>query len=184
MSKEVIDEILRSFYEICFEISTEFVPVKSKLDNTNPRKSKVVYYRRNLTRRRRRIHKILSKITSPTRKEKLTKEVLQIEKDLQKSYKDSAAYKEEKALHAIKKNPKFFYSYAKKLSKVKSKIGPLLDMGGKLTNDNKTMAEILSTQYSSVFCTPAEVNSNSASTQTTKISNIHFTKEDIVNVIN
>ena len=184
--KKSVVEILRSFYKICFEISTEHVPVKSKLGNKNGHKNKIHCYRRNLTRRRRIIHEVLSKITSPARKDKLTKEVLQIEKDLQKSYKDSAAYKEEKAFDAIKKNSKFFYSYAKKLSKVKSKVGPLLNAEGRLTNDNKTMAEILSTQYCTVFSTPAEINIASASPPTTKtkISNIHFTKESIVTVIN
>ena len=48
------------------------------------------------------------------------------------------------------------------------------------------MAEILSTQYCTVFSTPAEINIDSASPPTTKttIPNIHFTKESIVTVIN
>ena len=43
------------------------------------------------------------------------------------SYKKSASAAEKKACEAIKTNPKYFYSYAKKHSKTKTRIGPLFD---------------------------------------------------------
>ena len=63
------------------------------------------------------------------------------------SFRSSAEYAENKAVESIGNNPKYFFSYVKKKSKVKSKIGPLEDKTGKLTGDKKQMAEILSEQY-------------------------------------
>jgi len=42
----------------------------------------------------------------------------------------SRKQEEEKAIAAIKENPKFFYKYAAKYSKTKSHIGPLIDEQG------------------------------------------------------
>ena len=55
-------------------------------------------------------------------------------------------------------NSKFFYSYAKKFSKIKSGIGPLINSAKTLICEPKEMAEILSKQYSSVFSTPRHEN--------------------------
>ena len=64
-------------------------------------------------------------MTSPSQKCKLNDKLLQIEKELHKSYHNSATYCENKAIEAIKTNSKLFYTYAKKKYKVKCKIGPL-----------------------------------------------------------
>lgn len=93
-------------------MSSAIVPSKSA--KTTVRSNKHLRYRRNLTRRRRRIHKILNNTSSPAKKEKLVKELLEIEKNLPKSYLNGNLQKEKTALEAIKKNPKYFYSYAKK----------------------------------------------------------------------
>ena len=61
---------------------------------------------------------------------------------------------EEKAVAAIKKNPSYFYSYAKKFSRVKSKIGPLKDDQGYFVSDPKQMANMLQRQFCSVFSDP------------------------------
>ena len=73
---------------------------------------------------------------------------------MQKSYRSSAEYEKNKVVEAIGNNPKYFFTYVKKKSKVKSEIGPLADKNGKLTGNNKEMAELLSQQYSKVFSTP------------------------------
>ena len=53
-----------------------------------------------------------------------------------------------------KKNPSYFYSYAKKFSRVKSKIGPLKDDQGYFVSDPKQMANMLQRQFCSVFSDP------------------------------
>ena len=57
-------------------------------------------------------------------------------------------------LLAIKRNPKYFFTYVKKFSKSKPSVGPLRNADGKFVVDSKEMAELLSMQYSSVFSTP------------------------------
>ena len=63
---------------------------------------------------------------------------------------------ETKAVNAIKKNPKYFFSYARKFSSVKISIGPFVDAANKLVTDSLRMAEMLSEQYKSVYSTPKE----------------------------
>ena len=60
-------------------------------------------------------------------------QLIQVEKDIQKSHRSSGEYEEDKAAETIGNNPKDFFTYVKKKSKVKSKIGPLADKNRKLT---------------------------------------------------
>ncbi|KAL5268247.1 hypothetical protein ACHWQZ_G002197 [Mnemiopsis leidyi] len=61
---------------------------------------------------------------------------------------------ERRAVGKIKENPKYFYSYAKSFSKVKHSISTLLDGEKKLVTDSKDLADILQTQFCSVFSDP------------------------------
>ena len=63
-------------------------------------------------------------------------------------------YKEQKAVERIKPNPKFFYSYAKSLSNIKSSINMLFDYNGEIQTDPKKIADIFQHQFSSVFSDP------------------------------
>ena len=83
-------------------------------------------------------------------------ETRDIEKKLQKSYRETRDINEQKAVDAIKTNSKYLFSYAKKFSKVVSGIGPLMDSAKTLVTSPTQMAEMLSTQYSSVFSEPKE----------------------------
>ena len=111
------DEVLEFIYCTCLRICQKYVPAKTSAEIS--KSSRVFRYRRSLTRMRRRINKRLLSITSPSLICKLKDKLLQIEKDLQKSYQNSATYMEDKAIEAIKTNPKFFFTYAKK--KIESK---------------------------------------------------------------
>ena len=181
------EHMLEFFYNKCLSITSKHVPPKKKTKAS--KYSKVHRYRRSLTNRRRRINQRLLKITSPATQRKLQKELLEIEKNLQRSHQGSATHIEEKAVEAIRSNSKFFFAYAKKKSKVKTNIGPLLDENNKLTSNSKIMAEILSKQYSKVFSTPTENLPNNhprTSTQETQscLHTISFTEEDITSAIN
>ena len=68
------------------------------------RKSKIERLRRSLTKRRRKILKRLINVNSEIAKNKMKDELPDIEKKLQKSFRDSLAYMEEKAVKAIKVN--------------------------------------------------------------------------------
>ena len=62
--------------------------------------------------------------------------------------------KEMKAVNRIKSNPKYFFSYASSLSKVKSSISMLMDESGTVLTDPKTIADSFQQQFSSVFSDP------------------------------
>ena len=176
------DDMLSHLYTICFDISAEHVPLKKPADLSKT--NRITRYRRSLTNRRRRIVKRLSRITSPTQIDKLNNELLQIEKKLQKSFQDSATFQESKAVNAIKKNPKYFFAYANKKSKTKSKVGPLYNAVNQLTNNSKEMAELLSKQYTTVFSTPmGTTNIPKTPLSNSKIYNVIFSETDMVAVI-
>ena len=78
---------------------------------------------------------------------KLQIEAREIEKKLQQSYKQEHTDMEEKAIKPIKSNPKYFFTYAKKFSTVKSAVGPLLNATKELVSCPSKMADILSKQY-------------------------------------
>ena len=124
--------------------------------------------------------------TSPSTKQKLWKELIQIEKSLHKSRQESISHAENRAISSIKKKSKYFFSYAKKFAKTSTCIGPLKDINNKYIHSNKEIADILSSQYKSVFsvpetaCPPKEVLFNSPST----LNNITFSPEDFIIAIN
>ncbi|KAL5251660.1 hypothetical protein ACHWQZ_G017138 [Mnemiopsis leidyi] len=66
--------------------------------------------------------------------------------------------KERNAIETIRKNPKYFFSYAKHLQKMRSTIPVLRDEQGNLVADPTTKAEMLQRQYQKVFSDPAKAN--------------------------
>ena len=107
-------------------------------------------------RNRKRKLNAIAKVRSSSRKAKLLDEVRTIEKSLKSSYEIDQAENEHKAVLAISRNSKYFYSYAKKFSRIKTGIGPLLDSAKKLVECPSKMAEILRRQYDAVFSNPLE----------------------------
>ena len=95
-------------------------------------------------------------------------------------------YQEKNAINNIERNPKYFFSYAKRFSKIRTGIGPLIDACSALVTCPQKMAEILSQQYSRVFSTPIHPMSkpeeffNRDGVQNDTISNIIFTEDDLI----
>ena len=58
---------------------------------------------------------------------------------------------EHKAVSAITRNSKYFFSYAKKFSTISTALGPLIDMDNKVISCPQKMADMLAEQYNSVF---------------------------------
>ena len=158
------EQALILFLDICFEIVKEFVPLK-KTPGTK-KKSQSEKKRMNLIRRRRRINEALRHAKSPSRKDNLRNDLIQIEKTMMNIYKESAETMEKKALNSIKTNSKYFFNYVKKFSKVKSNIGPLCNDDEELVSDPKEKAELLAKQYASVFSTPRDSTSTEETTKT------------------
>ena len=59
----------------------------------------------------------------------------------------SLDYKKLKAVEKIKSNPKFFYSYAKSHSQIKSSRSMLFNKEKNITSDPKEMADVFSISF-------------------------------------
>ena len=183
-----LHQMLGRFLEICIEVSEKYVP-KRKVNCSSKTKSQIPRERKNLMRKRRRIKIQLQKITSEARRRKLKMDAKEVEIQLLKSYQKSQMDCETKAVNSIKKNPKYFFSYAKKFSSVKVGIGPFVDAANELVIGSLRMAEMLAEQYQSVFSTPKEslpeANKIFQGDQVTShcLHNVAFDKEDIVEAI-
>ena len=129
------------------------IPLKepSKKSHIIPRE------RRILMRKRRKLIKRLAKTFTNAQQSKLKEKLISIELELLNSHKKERELNELKATSKIESNPKYFYSYVKRFSKTKPKVGPLRNPITKdLTADSRVMADLLQDQYKSVFSTPKE----------------------------
>ena len=169
------------FLDISFEITKEFVPLK-KTPGVKT-KSQSEKKRMNLIQRRRRINDALRRTKSPSRKDNLRNDLVQIEISMMNIYKESAEVMEKKALDSITTNSKYFFNYVKKFSKVKSNIGPLCNKDGELVSDPKGKADLLAEQYASVFSTPRDLPTEETTNTQHTLHNIRFNEDDIVSSI-
>ena len=184
-SLEEFSELLRlTVLQVCMLYS----PAKSdKSAKINP------YLRaRNILRRRKRkvraqINAMKEKNITSKKIDKLRAELYEIEQNLKESIQNQRQASELKAVQAIIKNPRYFYSFAKKNNKLKTTVGPLLNEEGELSDDPKAMADLLQKQYTSVFSDP---NSTKKKIPNIKINiensleNFDFNCEDIEKAIN
>ena len=140
--KSVQDQLTR-FNDIVLEITGKYTSKKQA--NYKIYRSKYYKERRALWRKRRRV---MSKKDTESR-QKLIEE---IEIDIKKSHSAERLHNEHQAIEKITTNAKYFYSYANKSRKNREKIGPFIN---KVTKENISdpaeMAEVLQTQYCSVF---------------------------------
>ena len=148
-----IDWNTTQFLNVISDTCQQFVPLKK---GKSSRKSKSEHERRAKFCRKTKLRKKLKDISdknSPKRV-KIEKEIYEIDKFIKDSFAHDLKMEEEKAIKAIKKNNKFFYSYAKKKSKTKVTIGPFMDNNNKVINDPHTIGDMLKTQYKSVQSKP------------------------------
>ena len=114
--------------------------------------------------------------------------LIEIEKRLKKSHCEERRHTESKAIDNIKCNPKFFYTFARRYSKIKVGVGPLINSDKKTISSPQDMAEILSEQYSSVFSEPKDIDINSLFTDTLDTSKpvldrINFTDSQLADAM-
>jgi len=143
---------LQKFFNKIEEICLSTIPIKE----TKTRRRQIPRERRILLRKRTKLRKKIQTISSADKMERILSKLQLIELELKENYDDDRITQEKKAVENIKKNPKFFYSYAQKFSKHRSTIGPLQKPNGDITNEASEMANILRQQYESVFSKPCE----------------------------
>ena len=81
-------------------------------------------------------------------------ELEEVEEEIDEEYKARRMKEEKKAIGAIKRNPKYFYTYAKTFSKSKGEMAAFEKENGELTDDPFEKSEILRKQYESVASVP------------------------------
>ena len=108
-----------------------------------------------------------------------------INEKIKEQLKRSRDIDESKAIAEIKKNPRFFYSFARKFSKLKCKVGPLKTDSGRFVSSPKDMADLLQTQFCSVFSNPesSSIKDPSFPSVETTLEDIVLTIEDLISSI-
>ena len=81
-------------------------------------------------------------------------ELREVENKLDTAYNERKLKVEIEAIKKLKKNPKYFYTYAKTFSKTQSEIAAFLTKDGELTSDPFIQSEMLLQQYKSVASLP------------------------------
>ena len=147
---------------------------------------------RNIIRRRKgkvrsQINAIKSKNPSAEKLRRLRAELYDLNQQLNHSIMSQQDQREYVAVDRIKKNPRYFYSFARANRKLVSNIGPLQNEKGELTDDPTQMANLLQEQYSSVFSNPKCQKRCLPSIKVelkSILENLEFTEKDIINAIN
>ena len=181
------------FYETVLSICRKHTPLKKP--SYKPKKTK--YYKAcyAINRKRRKIKarlKALQQFQPQSRTiTSLHRKLMALEKEAGNKIIEFKQREEQKVLEAMRKNPRFFYSYAKKRNISKCRIGPLqTSISGKTTfyDDAKSMADILQKQFISVFSNPeniniSEVNLKSHDGNTNTLDDVDFDVNDFIKAI-
>ena len=176
-------EHLERIMQILVDVAYKFVPCKRSAKKGS--NTKIPRHRRILMRKRRKLTEKL-KVTGENHKVRIKSKLIEIEMLLQRSHSEARSRKEQLAVKAIKTNSKYFFNYAKQFSSTKSSIGPLLNENNEYTSSSSKMANLLSKQYSSVFCEPSDTSpyfTMEENENDPTITDIEFTEQDIVDAI-
>ena len=174
-------EMMSLLIEVCEKAVAKFSPKKKQ---KHSKKSHVPRHRRVLMRKRKKLHDHLAEAVTETRKSALKEKLVQIETELQRSYRSQEEYDESKAIESIKKNSKFFYSYARSKLKTRSEIGPLYDGSGGVTANSEKMSNLFADQFDSAFSQPRNIELDFSNVPPATISDFEFSPLHISEAIN
>ena len=195
-------EFVDAFYDTIFEVCNRHVPLKAKQDGSKSPSDHLnqttLKSLRSLSRKRRKLKKHLEFLKKFQPHSPSIQVLLNKLKALEVESKDTIIkdkiLKERKAVTAMKTNPRLFYSYAKRFSKRKSKIGPLKQMKENIISliiNPKRMADVLQDQFKSVFSDPNCINIDEYGCEEAvddlghpSLSTFIFTVRDIIKAIN
>ena len=114
-----------------------------------------------LRRRKKRVLARLNKIENYDNREhivNLERKLALISYQMKEAFDESAETRECLAISNIKSNPKVFYNYAKSHSHIKSSIHMLIDEEKSIVTDKGDIANLLQSQFSSVYSDPNAPN--------------------------
>jgi len=145
------NQMFKIFLETIETACIKNIPMKS---DCRLKRCKIPRKRRILMRKRTKLNKQLTTAISSKDNQQILLKLHNIENQLIRSYDLDRELEETNAVEEIKVNPKYFYSFAAKYSKIKSTVGPFIDENNKCVNDPKIMAEMLNRQYHNMFSEP------------------------------
>ena len=167
-------QMIDSLTDLCAETAIGHAPKRrQKVKTRIPRD------RRILMRKRCKLRKRLQHVRNQARRIAIEEQLTEIERRLQDSYRLQDEREEERAVDAIKRNPKYFYSFATR-HKIHCPVGPLLDVDGQQVSDPEKMAQILANQYKEAFSNPGQSSLNTSVTPDIHIDDIDITEEDLI----
>ena len=137
--------------ETLLEICSSCVPLKTP---PTGRPKHINALRRKRNRQSARLEALIKSNASPDHIKEVSNKVALLQYDIRCAHIRNLEEKESRAVEKIKCNPKFFYSYAKSLSQIRSSINMLFDNDESIITDTKKMADLLQEQFSSVFSDP------------------------------
>ena len=117
-------------------------------------KNKIPKRIRALMKKKKKLSSQIFSSSSWRKNYKTMVELEEVEKEIDEEYKARRMKEEKKAIGAIKRNPKYFYTYAKTFSKSKGEMAAFEKENGELTDDPFEKSEILRKQYESVASVP------------------------------
>merc|ERR1712121_225765 len=184
------EEKLKVIFEIIIKIigenCTTFRNPRGTHSNNIPKNRRVLF------RKKKKLNKELQKRNLPNRKKGIEKAIGKIDKKLLNSYEEETFVSDSWAIENIKSNPKYFFTFARKKLKTRSKIGPFDIEGEKFTSLLDICVKLVQ-QYSSSFSNPDprykienseeffSINKDSAEPI---LDDIDFTRKFIIDAIN
>ncbi|KAK3883934.1 hypothetical protein Pcinc_011789 [Petrolisthes cinctipes] len=135
---------------VCLVICTHHSP-KRRL---NKKKNDIPKDRRIIMRKRAAVRKKFKDTKSEHNKRLIEARLERMDQELRESVRRQQQLTEKNAVVAIKTNPKYFYTYAKNNSKLKTDVMALTDADGNLENDPPKLCELFSQQFAGVFNAP------------------------------
>ena len=154
------EDFPKLLYNIVLEKCQEFSP--SKTPTMEHRQTSYQRSYRTIQRKRRKLNgrlRCLQELNpSSPQIPKLQMKIRKFLDDLKHLSYSQQTKKEMKAIEKIKTKPRYFFSYAKKLSKTKHKISQLFKKDGTVITDRKLIADTLQDQFCSTFSDPSNPN--------------------------
>ena len=177
-------EIYQNICEVLSEICPKYTPLR------NLRRTKMVPRdRRILMQKRKRLFKRSPGAESIASREQIARKLAELERQLIESRQTEAMAEETKAVEAIRRNPKYFYAFARRKTMTKSSIGPFRH-DGNIISDPYEKSEMLRRQYESAFSTPREPDVEgllrellSTEEEPDSMTSVCFTENDLADCI-
>ncbi|KAL5256118.1 hypothetical protein ACHWQZ_G011358 [Mnemiopsis leidyi] len=194
LCEEDLDSFLELLRLTVLQLTLKHSPKKESREEVKSRRRRGNRHIYVLKRKRRKLNtriRALQQATPGSNKiPKLQEEVSLLCYNIQEGIVKKLNKKEKNAVEAIRKNPKYFFSYAKRFQKTKSTIPVLRDGYGNLVADPTTKAEILQGQYLKVFSDPEKADLEECMRSPglpqglqKGFSELDFTRDDIIQAL-